>query len=465
MSLFNQLKQDFLQLSKKYQITILALFSLAFLARFINYFHLGYVYDLISTQYAWAKSATDNGFVGFWRDYQDSLDYLPGAIYLGMVMQYINKFAGLFGIGGNEYGFVFVLKAFNTLNDLTFAYLLYHIGKKYASLSGVRLFVTPVISIILPSLWFISSVWGQFDTFPVNLCIISSLLLYHAQQTKKLDYGSFAGLVFGISLGFKLQSILIFPPLIIMFITFRNRELVFRFVSAFVGTLLATLIVPLIANANRTGFVLAQVVIRSNNVSNGASSFWPLVDMRKYGTDLWFSLGNLDITASKVSYLVYILAMSFLIVQILPSVKNIFSLNPKKVWSSLSSLPELSYLHFSTIMMVSSSVYFFFFTKMMSRYLQFGFLFALIFLTIQTNTRRFKHFLLAILITEIGYLINQVGIYGFYNDNPIWTQTFEKGVFGIDKVWLGSWFNLVGIVSIYVLSISYTKQDRKIAKP
>jgi hypothetical protein len=455
----NQIKIDFLQLTKKYQLAIVALVALAFLARLVNYFNLGYIYDLISTQYSWAKSATDNGFVGFWRDYSDNLDYLPGAIYLGMVMQYTNKLFGLLGIGGNEYGFVFILKAFNTINDFVFAYLLYYIGKKYTYLTGIRLFVTPVLSLVLPSLWFISSVWGQFDTFPVNLCIISTLLLYHGQKAKKLNYGILAGLVFGASISFKLQSILIFPPLAIMFITFRNNQLLIRFVLTFIGVLASTLIIPLIANAYRTGFVLAQVVIRSNNVSNGASSFWPLVDMRKYGTDLWFSLGRIDVTASKASYLIYILALIGILSQIFPKIKNNITFNPKRIWSIISSLPELSFIHFTTIMMVSSSVYFFFFTKMMSRYLQFGFLFALIFLTLQTKASRFKQFLVAILITEIGYFINQVGIYGYYNDNLAWAVAFERGVFGIDKVWLGSWFNLVGIGLLYILAILFTRQN------
>jgi hypothetical protein len=460
MPLIDQFKQDFLQLSKKYQLVIVTIVTLAFLARFLNYFHLGYVYDLISTQYAWAKSATDNGFVGFWRDYSDSLDYLPGAIYLGMAMQYINKLIGLFGIGGNQYGFVFVLKAFNTLNDLVLAYLLYYIGKKYTALSGIRLFITPVLSFILPSLWFISSVWGQFDTFPVNLCIIATLLLYKAQETKKLDLAYISGLVFGVSLSFKLQSILILPPLAVMFVTFRNKKLLSNFISSTFFVLLSSLIIPIFANISRTGFVLAQVVIRSNNVSNGASTFWPLVDMRKYGTDLWFSLGKLDITASKVSYLVYIIAMSLLLSQIFPLLKTLMTLNTKKIWTKITTLPQLTFLHFTTIMMVSSSVYFFFFTKMMSRYLQFGFIFALIFLTLQTNISRFKKFLGAIIITEIGYTINQIGIYGYYNDNPAWTATFEKGVFGTDKVWLASWFNLIGIGLIYFLAIRFTKQDK-----
>lgn len=461
MHFFHSIEQDFLKLSKKYQLIIIALVTLTFLARFVNYFHLGYIYDIISTQYSWAKNATDNGFISFWRDYTDNLDYLPGAIYLGMIMQYISKFFGLFGIGGNEYGFVFVLKAFNTLNDFVFAYLLYFIGKKYTNLSSIRLFITPVLSLILPSLWFISSVWGQFDTFPINLCIIATLLLYHGQQTKKASYGTLAGLIFGVSLSFKLQSILIFPPLAIMFITFKNKQLFIRFAQASLGLLFSTLIIPLLANTYRTGFVLAQVVIRSNNVSNGASSFWPLVDMRKYGTDLWFSIGSLDITASRVSYIVYIIAIGYLVFINLFPISSNLSLDPKKIWAKTTLLAELSFLNFVTIMMISSSVYFFFFTKMMSRYLQFGFLFALIFLTLQTNISKFKIFLSAILITEIGYFINQVGIYGYYNDNLAWAVAFERGIFGIDKVWLGSWFNLIGIGLIYILTIRFTKENSK----
>lgn len=461
MHFFNLIKNDFLHLSKKYQFSIILILTLAFLARFINYFHLGYVYDLISTQYSWAKNATDNGFIVFWKDYSKDLDYLPGAIYLGMIIQYINKLFGFFSAGGNEYGFVFVLKTFNTLNDFTFAYLLYYIAKKNTNLSNIRLFITPVLSLILPSLWFISSVWGQFDTFPVNLCIITTLLLYRAQANKNTKYGSLAGIIFGLSLWFKLQSLLILPPLILLFITFKNFQLIRQFILYFSFTTFLILVVPLFANAQRTNFVLSQVIIRSNNVSNGASSFWPLVNMRKYGTDLWFTIGNFDITASRVSYLVYLVFMVYLLVKLFPNIKNDISFNPKKIWTKIASLAELTFLQFVTIMMISSNIYFFFFTKMMSRYLQFGFLFALIFLTLQTNISRFKLFLGAILITEVGYFINQVGIYGYYNDNLIWAVAFERGAWAIDKVWLGSWFNLVGISLIYLLAIRFAKQTRK----
>jgi Dolichyl-phosphate-mannose-protein mannosyltransferase len=456
----SNLIKDFSSLSKKYQIIIITLLAAGFIARFVNYFHLGYVYDLVSTQYSWAKNATDYGFISFWRNYQDSLDYLPGAIYVGMVVEYINKFFGLFGVGGNEYGFVFILKAFNTLNDFLLAFLLYIIGKKYTDLKGVRLFITPVLSFMLPSLWFISSVWGQFDTFPVNLSIITTLLLYIGQEKKNPRYGLLAGAVYGFAFWFKLQSILLLPPLILLFITFKNNPLFVRFISAFSIMTVSMLTVPFFANVYRTGFVLAQVVIRSNNVSNGASSFWPLVDMRKYGTDLWFSIGRIDITASRVSYLVYIISMVLLLLQLFPIFKTKSVLNPTTLWTKVMSLQPLSFLNFAYIMMVSSSVYFFFFTKMMSRYLHFGYLYALIVLTLQTNISRFKLFLAAILVTEIGYAINQMGIYGFYNSNPAWTASFEKGVFGIDKVWLASWFNLVGIAMIYILTIVFNKKNR-----
>ena len=455
---WNSLKEDFLALTSIYKTILIILFIFGFLARFINFFHLGYVYDLISTQYAWAKSATDNGFISFWRDYTDSLDYLPGAIYVGMAINYISKFFGLFGVGGNEYGFVFVLKFFNALNDILFAGLLYFIGKKYTRLEGAKLFITPIISFLLPSLWFISSVWGQFDTFPVNLCIITTLLLYRTRETDMVTFATVAGLIYGFCFWFKLQSILLFPPLILFFITTKNIRIIKNFTATFLTTTIAMLIVPLLANANRTGFVIAQVVIRSNNVSNGASSFWPLVDMRKYGSDLWFSLGRLDITASRVSYLVYILALGYLMLQIFPGIKKVVT-KPKKWLSLVHSLPPLAFENFVYIMTISSSIYFFFFTKMMSRYLQFGFLFALIALTLQTKAMRFKSLLGAILITEIGYFINNAGIYGFYNNNPLWTEQFEKGVFGIDKVWLGSWFNLVGIAAIYYLIVSFAKKD------
>ena len=455
---WNPFKHDFLTLTSKHKNTLILLFLIGFLARFINFFHLGFVYDLVTTQYDWAKNATDNGFISFWRDYKGSLDYLPGAIYIGMAINYVSKFFGLFGIGGDEYGFVFILKVFNTLNDILFAYLLYFIGKKYTRIDGLRLFIPSIISFLLPSLWFISSVWGQFDTFPVNLCIITTLLLYHARETSIVTFASVAGIIYGFCFWFKLQSILLFPPLILFFITTKNIRIIKNFTATFLTTTIAMLIIPLLANANRTGFVIAQVVIRSNNVSNGASTFWPLVNMQKYGSDLWFSLGRLDITASRVSYLVYILALGYLMLQIFPGIKKVVT-KPKKWLSLVHSLPPLAFENFVYIMTISSSIYFFFFTKMMSRYLQFGFLFALIALTLQTKAYRFKSLLGAILVTEIGYFINNAAIYSYWNNTSVWTEQFENGFFGIGKVWLASWFHLVGIAAIYYLIVSFAKND------
>jgi hypothetical protein len=450
----NVLKQDFLQLSRKHKSIIIALCSFAIIARIANYFHLGFYYDLIETQYDWAKHSVDQGFFEFWRTYrQNGIDYLPGAMYIITPIQAINKLL----FGGGEYAFVALLKLFNTLNDIIFAGIIYFFARTKGKTTAPEAFGLATTTLLLPSLWFISSVWGQFDTFPINISIIMCVLIHAALKNNNLKLGLWSGVLYGATIWFKLQAILLLPALIALFITAKKPEIKNKFITGFFYSSVLILTVPLIANAYRVGFAIAQVVVRSNNVTNGASTFWPLVDMVKYGNDDWFNIGNFTITASKFAYLIYILGMGYFGLKLL-NIKLNTLLNPIK---TIAKLKMISLEAFILITAISSSIYFMFFTKMMSRYLHWGYLFSMIFLTLVWNTKYRLYLIASLILVELGYFLNQIGVYGWWNSNPYWPDWVIHQT-PLDKWHTSSWLNLIGLIGLYITTIIYLNSKKTI---
>jgi Dolichyl-phosphate-mannose-protein mannosyltransferase len=446
-------KQDLYILPNKTKTIFFILFCLAIIARVTNFFHLGFYYDLIETQYDWAKHSVDQGFFEFWRTYrQNGIDYLPGAMYVITPIQAINKLL----FGGGEYGFGVLLKLFNTINDIIFAGIIYYFARIKGKTGSLAAFGLAITSLLLPSLWFISAVWGQFDTFPINISLIMCLLLHKALTEENLKLGMWSGVIYGATIWFKLQAILLLPALIVLFISAKKPQIRAKFINGFIYSTIAILIIPIISNAYRVGFAIAQVVVRSNNVTNGASTFWPLVDMVKYGNDDWFSIGSFTITASKFAYLVYIFAMGYFGLKLL----NIVPKNLLKPLQTINKLKMISLESFILITAISSSIYFMFFTKMMSRYLHWGYLFSMVFLALIWNTKYRIQLLIALALVEIGYFLNQIGVYGWWNSNPYWPDWIIHQT-PIDKWHLSSWLNLIGLVGVYVIVITYLKDDSK----
>ncbi len=438
----------FKNISRNARLIVGCIILFGLLSRVSQYFHLGFYYDLIETQYDWANWSVERGFVAFWQQYRPTgVDYLPGAIYVISTLQWLNTVLW----DGKEYGFVFLIKLFNTFQDLIFAGLVTYLAQTIGKVKISTALYIGSTTFLLPSLWFISAVWGQFDTFPINMSLALCLMLYRGieNSSKKLTIG--AGVMFGIILWFKLQAMLLLPAFILLWISYKKRKPVVQFFSGFALSSIVMLIVPILANGWRVGYAIGQVVIRSNNVTNGAYTFWPLVNMVKYGTDDWFNIGSYTITASKFAYFVYLILMSGF-VYCLFNDKELLNYRVKTVWNHIQ---QLSFQSFILITSISSSIYFFFFTKMMSRYLHWGYLFAIVWLALIWNNK--KHRVTALVglgSIEIGYFLNQVGVYGWWNGTPSWPEWMVRNT-PMNSWNLASWFHLIGIGILYYTSIRY----------
>jgi hypothetical protein len=437
-----------------FYIVCFLLCLVAFALRAKEFFHSGFVYDLIETQYEWAKSSVDDGFISFWKNYRlGGIDYLPGAIYVISILQWLNT---VFGNAG-EGGFVFLLKLFNAVNDFVFAYFIFLIAKKLGKLTTNTSALLAITTLFLPSLWFISAVWGQFDTFPINLSIAMSYLLYSSFIEKNDKKALYAGGIFAAIIWFKLQGILLVPALFLLFISHKAWPQIKKFWLGFGGISFGMLIVPLLVNPIRLAFVIGQVLFRSNNVTNGAATFWPIVGMVKYGNDDWFTVLNITITASRFAYLVYILAMSYILIKLFGLKVQQLIAKPLKV---IGNLQPISFTHFVLVSSLSSSIYFMFFTKMMSRYLHWGYLFGLVLLVLTWKSNIRGWLIASLACLEVGYFLNQIGVYGWWNTYPLWPRTLSQYGF-ISSYNLASWFNLFGLVLLFFTCAKYVQKASK----
>jgi hypothetical protein len=434
--------KDFMSLTLKYKIILLTLFIIGLLFRISNYFHLGFVYDTITTQYLWSKTAVDWGFIKFWRDFQwDGTDYVPGSLYLGMILQSLNKLTL-----NNDFGYVLFLKIFNTISDLLLFYVLYLVAKLQSNLKGIKLFIIPTISFLMPSLAFISSVWGQYDTFTVNLSILSLLALYHSLKTSNLNYSIISGAIFAAAFAFKTQALLLLPILFIFFISHQWR-LLKHFTLGFLYTISILFVVPAIVNIGRLNFTTGQIFFRANTVTNGAATFWPLIKAFPWGSDFLFNIGPLPITVSKIALIIYAIIMTLFLSLLF---KKFRPNQISQITTQLKLLTPISFINLVYLMIISSSTYFLFFTKMHSRYHQFGILFILVALIFQLNSKKIYYWFIGLLIIEIGNFFNQVTVFGNNNTFPSWTVDITTKLNSL-KFPIDSWLNLIGVFIIFVL--------------
>jgi hypothetical protein len=437
-----------LSLSRKTIAILGAFFILGLIARFSQYNHLGFYYDLIETQYDWARTLVNDGFFSFWKSYPTGrIDYLPGAMYVIGAIQYLNTWV----FGGGEYGFVALIKIFNTLNDLVFAGIITYLAKKYGNATDKFAAILGTATFLLPSLWFISAVWGQFDTFPINISMIMCVLLYRALSEQNNRFGLISGILFGATIWFKLQAVLLLPAIILLAISAKKMKPIKSYLNGFGISTVVILGVAAIANIERLGYVIGQVVLRSNNVTNGAATFWRLVNMVKYGNDDWFNIGSLTITASRFALVVYIVLMTVFVWSLFRLQKATLRY-PKR---ALMNIKIISMQSFFLVTAISSSIYFFFFTKMMSRYLHWGYLFGIGFLALNaSNVKMRKPLITSLLLIEIGYFFNQIEVYGWWNGTPNWPEWISRNT-PLYSWNVASWLFLVGIGTMFYTAIKY----------
>ena len=195
-----------------YVIYVLAILA-AIVIRWSDLGHPGFYYDTVVTQYDWARTAGEQGAWNMWRSYAGFLDYLPGSVVLiGVLHNLSQAFAP-----GTE-SFIFVLKLFNALGDFFLMLLLYFLSIKFVPKVNNRIWIQ-IIALVSPALWTVSTLWGQFDIWSINLSLLCWLLLAFGTQKK---HWIWSGILLVLAMSFKMQFILMLP--LILFTLWQKTE-------------------------------------------------------------------------------------------------------------------------------------------------------------------------------------------------------------------------------------------------
>jgi hypothetical protein len=204
--------------------------------RFLGLFNLGLYFDMIYTQYTWGKSAFDMGLFEFWKSYPMAkhFDYPQ----LSLVYEFlIASTMFLFG-KSDERTFVAIIKLVNWSVDLLIPISILWLGQKFNpknQKNSQLTFGLAALSYVLPSIWFVSGIWGQNDSFVV-LVTLGCLLLLFGQRDWKLsnsisekvalnmgkvwykNLAFWSGILFAFGFWVKQQPILLIPILGLYFV-------------------------------------------------------------------------------------------------------------------------------------------------------------------------------------------------------------------------------------------------------
>lgn len=481
--------------------------------RYLNIDHPGYYFDTTYAFYNWGTVPLEEGYTSFWQNYDGLYDYMPGSLYLLMG---IKLFSYL--LGGDEQAFVTSLKLFNWLIDLVFVFLIYFISRKYKKTKDFALILSGVIY-LLPSLWFISVVWGQIDTYAVVVPIVSALCIYN----KKFYL---AGLSFALGIWIKWQTIFAFPFILLILLTIKQQSIK-KFFQSFVIISFLFSIHAVLSHPVRYIGIVFRPIYKTDIISKGATNFWvglglegkasqklfDLVTISSLSTILIliFSLIFFKIIYSfsykeffnelKYKQIFVMLIVPLLVLVFLVSQITYFTLNddgslkryyisPYIVTVSLALLTIISTYVFLFIkemgfymnkrkikitltMFILSiatigSIYYLFNTDVHSRYLHSG-LFFLTIIPILIQIKRFrKHFWLfsfLLIPLHISYFINQADTYRFNNSAPQWVMDFIKIFNSVDMGIILGVTQTILILILCCYSLWLYKSGKLIDKP
>ncbi len=218
----NNWKKVFSKLTYWQWIIFLAILTFAVFVRIVHLSGLGFYNDTIVTQYKWAEYVYVNGYGEFWESYSGFFDYLPGGLLYDYAAFSVSQLFGQILPGSAEHDFVFIIKVFNSIFDFFIALIITYTVARIRKISLFSKLLIFACIFASPSLWFISGVWGQFDSLIVLLTLISVILLYkglyqdNTEITRSLIVWS--GIIFGLAVWTKLQALIILPVILIMFL-------------------------------------------------------------------------------------------------------------------------------------------------------------------------------------------------------------------------------------------------------
>jgi Gpi18-like mannosyltransferase len=430
--LANQWKQ-FLALNIWIKLIILAIIIIGSVARIMYISNLGFKYDT-GLFYVWGTEGLNMGYYDFWKNYSATFDYVPGSLYFLIGIKII---ARLFS--DNYETFMIVLKSVNWIGDIFLVFTTYYIARAYGKFSYGKSVLISLFSYILPSLWFVTALWGQLDTILVLLCLYPVIFMFKSVESGEKfswkyfykNYSFWSGVIFALAFWFKLQAILIIPAMVLFALSYKG---IFKAKPQLWGFLITTLLIifiPLITNIRRLGEVMGAPFIRSDNVSDGASTFWIALGMNSKGSDFVFQFGKVGLSVTLLGLLLFVILMIWIF-------KKYFQLDSKALlkFGSIKSyidrnIPKkVSFLDIMLFLTILTSLYYMLFTKMHERYFHLGLIFGIIALASfrQEMKNKFLWFLI-LLICNISYFYNVLDVYYWwyrYDGAPSWVNEVRQ---------------------------------------
>lgn len=387
----------------------------------------GFKYDT-NLFYTWGKDALNMGYIDFWRNYTQTFDYPPGSLYFLMGLEGITRL-----FSDSYSAFMIALKSVNWLADIALIVTIYYTARKYGKLSYAKSILLSTFTYILPSLWFVTAFWGQLDTFLVLVMVFTFLLMFKSLEkdtSLSVFYKSpsfWSGVVFAFGLWFKLQVVLVIPVIILFAISHGKNFKWKNHLAGFFSLSFLIILVPVLTNIHRLGEVMAAPFIRSDNVSDGASTFWIALGMNGKGSDYVFQFGKFGFSVTVLGILLFLFILGWVLKKYfnISFPKNIKNFQLKKYISHI--MPRnISFVDVMVILTLLTSLYYMLFTKMHERYFHLGMIFSIFALaTFGIRIRNKWLWFWIILICNISYFFNVLDVYHWwYKDDgaPTWVN-------------------------------------------
>ncbi len=219
LKIINSFFSSFQKLPKYIKIIIFLSIFIGSLVRFLGLFSFGYGFDTITTQYDWGLNAYQLGYFNFWNEYpKDKLfDYPPLSLFYQMILVAIGD---IFFRSKDPIYFVLFHKLVQWLLEIYFIYLLGKVWNIFNHKKNILKSLTLSLVYLIPSIWFVSAVWGQNDSTVFTIAFVGFLLLFKPQKNNNIWYKSkyfWSGVIWSIAIWFKQQPLLFLPVILLYF--------------------------------------------------------------------------------------------------------------------------------------------------------------------------------------------------------------------------------------------------------
>lgn len=487
----------------------LIIFFLLFgtLVRIYNLFNLGSYFDMIVTQYDWGKVHYEIGPFRFWQEYDKTLDYMPGAMYLDWFIYSISKL-----FGGGQQAFVTVMKVWNWIWDILFCWLAYRFTKQNKTFTAKGRIAFTSLVYALPSIISVTGVWGQIDTFVAMMGIIALLFYFYSDKklTNKEEFilGNWlikfqwafpylGGIFIGLGYWIKPTAILTLPIIFMLLVQRLDWKGLWK---VFIGFILISIpfgLIPVLANPYKLLYIMTLPLFGFgvNNASRDAADLWYLIGLDGYSGTQIINFGFIHITVAHLAFILcggligYFLLRYFNIIQdskfkiknnsmssrarndsapvvssakesgssLLQRASSWFQISLKKFFSKEITLFEIILI--STLV---NYVYFIFYIKMLSRYLMMGILLSALLMALWNRSKRYMSFLIIILATHLAFALNQIYI---VNNNVPWINYLNTNILTFNYLPLLSVIYLVSFIFMYKRSLEAVRAPSNLSEP